>query len=349
MDLQRRISRLLAITGTALLIGGVVAGAFIGGAGAAARSQPGHPEDHPGTTVTTADDTTSTTGKKKSSSSTTTTMERTQRDSASATTGPSAPSTTTSAPTATTTTSGTAAQDQSQSRDQGPGPDQGGSESQGRHPDQTTSAAQVGPTTSSTLNDTVSRGPKSPVVPPGQPPAAPVTSTTVSNPVPPAPVANPLPRTPVTALSGPAPNPVTLDAVQEAPPVGPPLPPWETETPAESENPRPAAGSVAETPTRRPSGQLSMTGSHTRTLLFLAGVALLLGAVAVALGEPGPLRTARVAASARPKARTRKLRRTIPGWESGVPLAPTRRAAKRARLERRGNLPFSYPGDAPGA
>jgi hypothetical protein len=344
MDLQRRISRLLAITGTALLIGGVVAGAFIGGAGAAARSQPDHPEDHPGTTVTTADDTTSTTGKKKSRSSTTTTTERTQRDSASATTGPSAPSTTTSAPTATTTTtSGTAAQDQSQSRDQG------GSESQGRRPDQTTSAAQVGPTTSSTLNDTVSRGPKSPVVPPGQPPAAPVTSTTVSNPVPPAPVANPLPRTPVTALSGPAPNPVTLDAVQEAPPVGPPLPPWETETPAESENPRPAAGSAAETPTRRPSGQLSMTGSHTRTLLFLAGVALLLGAVAVALGEPGPLRTARVAASAKPKARTRKLRRTIPGWESGVPLAPTRRAAKRARLERRGNLPFSYPGDAPGA
>jgi hypothetical protein len=93
-----------------------------------------------------------------------------------------------------------------------------------------------------------------------------------------------------------------------------------------------------------------MTGSATRTLLFLAGVALLLGAVAVALGEPGPLRTALATAHAKtPKARTRRLRRSIPGWESGVPLAPTRRAAKRARLERRGNLDFSRRGDGPGA
>jgi hypothetical protein len=142
----------------------------------------------------------------------------------------------------------------------------------------------------------------------------------------------------VTALSGPPPNPVSLDAIQEAP-VGPPLPPWETltTTTPESENARQAAGAAAE-PTRRPAGQLGMTGSATRTLLFLAGIALLLGAVAVALGEPGPLRTAHAAASAKPKARTRKLRRTIPGWESGVPLAPTRRAAKRSRLERRGVL-----------
>jgi hypothetical protein len=82
-----------------------------------------------------------------------------------------------------------------------------------------------------------------------------------------------------------------------------------------------------------------MTGSATRTLLFLAGVALLLGAVAVYLGEPGPLRTAHATTGAKaPKARTRRLRRSIPGWESGVPLAPTRRAAKRARLERRGQL-----------
>jgi hypothetical protein len=140
----------------------------------------------------------------------------------------------------------------------------------------------------------------------------------------------------VTALSGPPPNPLTLDAVQATPPVGPPVPPWETQTTAtESENARPAA----ETPTRRRSSQLGMTGSATRTLLFLAGIALLLGALAVALGEPGPLRTAHATAGAKaPKARTRRLRRTIQGWESGVPLAPTQRAAKRARLERRGRL-----------
>lgn len=339
MDLQRRISRLLAITGTALLISGVVAGALIGDAGAATKTQPDHPEDHSGTTATTSDATTSSTRKKPRSSTTTTTAEGT-KERAAATTSTSAPPTTTttiapatttttgptttkSAPTTTTTAGAAAAQDQR-------------------------AAAQVGPTTSTTLNDTVSRGPKSPVTPPGQPPAAPVTSTTVANPVPPARVADPLPRTPATALSVPPPNPVTLDAVQEAPPVGPPLPPWETETPAESENPRPAAGGAAETPTRRPSGQLSMTGSATRTLLFLAGVALLLGAVAVALGEPGPIRAARASAGVKPKARTRKLRRTIPGWESGVPLAPTRRAAKRARLERRGAL-LSFPGDGPGA
>jgi hypothetical protein len=151
-------------------------------------------------------------------------------------------------------------------------------------------------------------------------------------------VADPLPRTPVTALSGPPPNPLTLEAVEAPPPVGPPIPPWETQTTTqESENARQAAGAAAQSPTRRPAGQLGMTGSATRTLLFLAGVALLLGAVAVALGEPGPLRTARATASAKgPKARSRRLRRSIPGWESGVPLAPTRRAATRARLERRG-------------
>ncbi|MDQ3945839.1 MAG: hypothetical protein M3357_11940 [Actinomycetota bacterium] len=98
-----------------------------------------------------------------------------------------------------------------------------------------------------------------------------------------------------------------------------------------------------------------MTGSASRTLLFLAGIALLLGALAVALGEPGPLRTARAVAGgteaakgrSRIKPRSRRLRRTIPGWESGVPLAPTRRAAKRSRLERRGKL--SFPGDGPAA
>ncbi|MGH9004834.1 MAG: hypothetical protein ACRDYV_17060, partial [Acidimicrobiia bacterium] len=85
---------------------------------------------------------------------------------------------------------------------------------------------------------------------------------------------------------------------------------------------------------------------------------LLLGAVAIALGEPGPLRTARataneaaVSAKGKLKSRTRRLRRTIPGWESGVPLAPTRRAAKRSRLERRGrpDLEFSPPGGEPAA
>ncbi|MGH9037755.1 MAG: hypothetical protein ACRD0O_18505 [Acidimicrobiia bacterium] len=371
MDLQRRISRLLAITGTALLISGVVSGAFIGDAGAAAKTPPDQPEDHPGTTATTSDATTSST-RKKPRSSTTTTTEHTHDRAAATTSTSAAPTTTTmaptttttKAPTTTTTASGTSAQGPGQDpsgQDQDPsgqgqdpsgqsqGSDPGASQSHGQAPNQGATAAQVAPTTSSTVNAPVSRGPKSPV-PPGQPPAAPVTSTTVANPVPPVPVANPLPRTPITALSGPPPNPVTLDAVQESPPVGPQLPPWDTQaTTPESENPRQAAGAAA-APTRRPSGQLSMTGSATRTLLFLAGVALLLGAVAVALGEPGPLRTAHAAARTKtPKARTRKLRRTIPGWESGVPLAPTRRAAKRSRLERRGVLDLSRPGDEPAA
>jgi hypothetical protein len=197
------------------------------------------------------------------------------------------------------------------------------------------------------------------VPPQNPPPAAPVTSSTVSNPTPPAPVANPLPRTPVTALSGPPPSPVSQEAVEGPPPVGPPVPPWETDTTTpESESSRQAAGAAAGQSTRR-AGQLSMTGSATRTLLFLAGIALLLGALAVAFGEPGPLRAARagtgdVAARrgrSRVKPRTRRLRRSIHGWESGVPLAPTRRAATRARLERRGRLDLTLnpPGGGPAA
>jgi hypothetical protein len=355
MDLQRRISRLLAIAGTALLASGVVAGALAGDAGAASQPPPGQPghADHP----TTTEGPTTTTRKSKSPTTTTTEAP---------TTTTMAPTTTTTAPTTTTTAATSASTADPADADQ---PAQGGAAEDDAAQDQPAQdqpapshadgdpyATQVGPTTS-TVNAPVSRGPKSPVVPPrNPPPAAPVTSTTVSNPVPPAPVANPLPRTPVTALSGPPPSPMSQEAVQGVPPVGPPIPPWEPPTP-ESEAARQAAGGAAAAPTRR-SAQLSMTGSGTRTLLFLAGIALLLGAMAVALGEPGPLRTARATAGgiegAKPRskvkaARTRRLRRTIRGWESGVPLAPTRRAAKRARLERRGRLEISLPGDEPGA
>ena len=349
MDLQRRFSRLLAITGTALLFSGVVAGALIDDAGAAPKQQPDKPGDpgHAGHETTTTSDATTTTTRKRKPTTTTTEAPTTT------TTAKRKPTTTTTEAPTTTTTATSSANGQGQDP-AGPGegspgqePNHGTQGQGGQAPNQGATAAQVGPTTSSTLNETVSRGPKSPVAPPGQPPATPVTSTTVANPAPPRPVANPLPRTPVTALSGPPPNPVSQDAIQEAP-VGPPLPPpWETltTTTPESENARREAGAAAE-PTRRPAGQLGMTGSATRTLLFLAGIALLLGAVAVALGEPGPLRTAHAAASAKPKARTRKLRRTIPGWESGVPLAPTRRAAKRSRLERRGVLgPYEAPAE----
>lgn len=343
MDLQRRISRMLAISGTVLMLSGVVAGVLSGDAAAAPQEQP--PEgrtahaDHADHTTTTSDGTTSTTRKRKSAGSTTTTEPTTTTSGspakAPATTAPPS-TTTTAAPTTTTTATST-------------------TDSQAPNPDR--SAAQVGATTSSTTNAPISRGPKSPVIPPQNPPAEPVTSTTVADPIPPAPVANPLPRTPVTALSGPPPNPLSLEAVQEsAPPVGPPVPPWDTQTTTpESENARRASGAATQTPGRRPSSQLGMTGSATRTLLFLAGIALLLGAIAVALGEPGPRRAARAtaagpeAAKAKPKARTRRLRRTIPGWESGVPLAPTRRATTRARLERRGRFELRPRGGEPAA
>lgn len=348
MDLQSRISRMLAMAGTALMATGVVAGALIGDAAAAPQRQPdGQTEhaDHADHTTTTSDATTSTTRKPRSQRTTTTTEPPTTTTT-SASKAKAAATTTTVAPSTTTTTAPTTTTTAAATRSQAPDPDR--------------SAAQVGPTTSSTAYAPISRGPKSPVVPPqNPPPAGPVTSTTVANPIPPAPVADPLPRTPVTGLSGPPPNPLSLEAVQEsAPPVGPPLPPWDTGTTTqESENARQSSGAATQTPVRRPSGQLGMTGSATRTLLFLAGIALLLGAIAVALGEPGPLRTARATATGpetanaktKHKARTRRLRRTIPGWESGVPLAPTRRAAKRARLERRGLLELSPPGGEPAA
>lgn len=346
MDLQRRISRLLAIAGVAFLASGVVAGAFIGNAGAAPQDQRDHPGDHPTTSTTRepkSERTTTTTGRKGTTSTTASAAAATTTTTAPATTTTTRPPTTTSTSPATTTTTAAATSGQKGSARE-PSPES----------HRETAAAEVAPTTSSTVNAPISRGPKSPVVPPGSPPpAAPVTSTTVANPVPPAPIANPLPRTPVTALSGPPPNPLTLGGVEEDP-VGPPLPPWEAEaTVPEAERPRPAAGEATETPTRRRAGQLSMTGSATRTLLFLAGVALLLGSVAVALGEPGPVRAARAMArettGTKVKARTRRLRRTIPGWESGVPLAPTRRAAKRARLQRRGRVNLSRLGAEPGA
>ncbi len=354
MDLQRRISRLLAIAGSALLACGVVAGALAGDAGAASQPPPDKP-DHAGHTTTTEGPTTTTRKSKSSTTTTTKAPTTTTTAAATTTTGPTtttAPPTTTTSVAPTTTTTGAAPHDQS-----APAPSESPPAQTSAGQSDEAYATQVGPTTS-TVNAPVSRGPKSPVVPPqNPPPAAPVTNTTASNPVPPAQVTNPLPRTPVTALSGPPPAPVSQEAVEGTPPVGPPVPPWDIAPPTpESEAARQAAGAAAPAPTRR-SAQLGMTGSATRTLLFLAGISLLLGALAVALGEPGPLRAARATAGgpegskprAKFKARTRRLRRTIQGWESGVPLAPTRRAAKRSRLERRGKLGISLPGGEPEA
>ncbi|MGH8975793.1 MAG: hypothetical protein ACRD0C_21620, partial [Acidimicrobiia bacterium] len=100
MDLQRRISRLLAIAGTALLASGVVAGALIGDAAAAPRKQPDKP-DHAGSTTTTSDAPTTTT--RKSKPTTTTTAAPTTTTTPAPTTTTAQPTTTTSAPTTTTT------------------------------------------------------------------------------------------------------------------------------------------------------------------------------------------------------------------------------------------------------
>jgi hypothetical protein len=95
--------------------------------------------------------------------------------------------------------------------------------------------------------------------------------------------------------------------------------------------------------------QLGATGSATRSLIVLAGVALLLGAVAVAYGEPAVGNG--VVGEPSPVRRGRRVRRTIPGWESGVPLAPDRRdrVRRRAGRRRRRQARLSFPAGGPGA
>jgi hypothetical protein len=105
---------------------------------------------------------------------------------------------------------------------------------------------------------------------------------------------------------------------------------------------------------QRPAKALGATGASTRPLLMLGGGSLLLGALAVAFGEP---RSGRPTAAARPGTvpgrpgrRSRRVRRTLPGWESGVPLAPERRQQVRRRIQRRqGRSWVTLPGGAPGA
>lgn len=84
--------------------------------------------------------------------------------------------------------------------------------------------------------------------------------------------------------------------------------------------------------TRGPSGVLGVTGSATRTLLMLAGVALLLGALAVAFGG-----------SLTPAAARAPQRTVAADWGPTVPLAP----GKRQRARRRAGI--TNPGAGPSA
>jgi len=104
-------------------------------------------------------------------------------------------------------------------------------------------------------------------------------------------------------------------------------------TPGPQRQPAPATQKVAGRTAQQAGRQLGATGSATRSLVILAGIALLLGAVAVAYGEPAVLQA--VAGERPPVRRGRRVRRTLPGWESGVPLAPTRREKARRRASRR--------------
>jgi hypothetical protein len=99
-------------------------------------------------------------------------------------------------------------------------------------------------------------------------------------------------------------------------------------------------------PARR-SAQLGQTGDGTRRLILLGGVALLLGAVVVALtgrDQPRPAFTGSVPAG---PARRPRPRRELDGWEQRVPLAPAKRELARQRLGISGG--YGLPDDEPGA
>ncbi len=100
----------------------------------------------------------------------------------------------------------------------------------------------------------------------------------------------------------------------------------------------PQPGPASEPAAKRPARALSRTGASTSSLLVLAGVTLLLGALAVAFREPNavPVTAGRgTGTNMVGGRRSRRAPRTIPGWESGVPLAPERRERVRRRMQRR--------------
>jgi hypothetical protein len=181
------------------------------------------------------------------------------------------------------------------------------------------------PTTSTTLNGPVSRTPASP---PGAAPSKPG-SGEAPHPTPTTAVA------PGTAEAGPAREPVPPALGEVAP---------TTTTTAVSDavvgeigQDRGAKpGPAMEPAPKRTARALSRTGAPVRSLLILAGVTLLLGALAVAFGEPNAVPvTAGRGTGTVPGRRSRRVRRTIRGWESGVPLAPEHRERVRQRIQRR--------------
>jgi hypothetical protein len=113
----------------------------------------------------------------------------------------------------------------------------------------------------------------------------------------------------------------------------------------------PKPGSPVKQPvTRRPTRTLGTTGATTRPLLILAGGTLLLGALAVAFGAPRPVPATGGGTSALARRRRPPVRRTLPGWESGVPLDPQGRERVRQRVQDRQNRPrVRLPGGARGA
>jgi hypothetical protein len=156
--------------------------------------------------------------------------------------------------------------------------------------------------------DTESRGPRLPTAStgPNQPatPGGPVPSS--------APAASPA----TSATTAPA---VTFESETPSGVGGADLPPDQLQgAPGEVTDPAPAVPTPAKA--RRPSGVLGMTGSATRTMLMMAGVIMLLGALIIAFGESmtrarGPLPRHTVAAA----------------WGESVPLAPSKREKARRR------------------
>jgi hypothetical protein len=169
-----------------------------------------------------------------------------------------------------------------------------------------------------------------------------------------------------STTTGPA-NPHVVENGEEPAPAPTPASGQAASTTTSTEVSNPVVGNIGTTgpkpvapvnrpPRQRPARALGATGASTRPLLMLGGGSFLLGAAALAFGEPGQVRTT---GAPRPGTSNRRARRgrpgrrvrgALPGWESGVPLAPERRKQVRRRIQRRRRRsPVSRPGAAPGA
>jgi hypothetical protein len=177
----------------------------------------------------------------------------------------------------------------------------------------------------------------------------------------PAPSPSVVPGTPTPTTTGSAKPHVVAPEQESVPPAFGEVAPTTTST----EVSNPVVGSIgqdkgpkpASPANRRPARSLGRTGAPTGPLLMLGAGTLLLGALAIAFGQPRPVRvTAGCSPGTAPGRRAqlarqgRRVRRTLPGWESGIPLAPERREQARRRIRSRlGRTRVSPPGGAPAA